>query len=140
MGNCCDEPKREAQNENAASHALCPRCGASGRAVGDATIQALLGPGQASSLLSVERRFCKTPTCDVLYYGADGRFAGKTAAVAIVDLQGQAKDQQSRWLIEGARERPVSIATFQSRLVRVAGDMPFAEPLTTHRLRHSFAR
>ena len=33
----------------------------------------------------------------------------------------------------------MSIATFQSRLVRVAGDMPFAEPLTTHRLRHSFA-
>ncbi len=62
-----------------------------------------------------------------------------TTLSAIVDLQGQAKDQQSQWLIEGARERPVSIATFQSRLVHVAGDMPFAEPLTTHRLRHRFA-
>lgn len=79
MGNCCEEPKREAQNESAASHALCPRCGATGRVVGDATIQALLIPGQAGSLLFVERRFCKTPTCDVLYYGADGRFVGKTA-------------------------------------------------------------
>ena len=40
---------------------------------------------------------------------------------------------------EGARARPVSIATFQSNLVRVAGDMSLPEPLTTHRLRHSFA-
>ena len=87
MGNCCEEPKREAQNESAASHALCPRCGATGRVVGDAPIQALLIPGQAGSLLFVERRFCKTPTCDVLYYGADGRFVGKTAAVVRVGLK-----------------------------------------------------
>lgn len=42
-----------------------------------------------------------------------------TTLSAIVDLQAQAKDQQSRWLIEGARERPVSIATIQSRLVHI---------------------
>jgi site-specific recombinase XerD len=58
---------------------------------------------------------------------------------AVVELQAQAQDQESRWLFEGSRARPVSMATFQSNLVRVAGDMSLAEPLTTHRLRHSFA-
>lgn len=62
-----------------------------------------------------------------------------TTLSAITELQSQARDQASQWLIEGARARPVSIATFQSNLVRVAGDMSLAEPLTTHRLRHSFA-
>lgn len=47
--------------------------------------------------------------------------------------------QDSDWLVEGARERPVSIATYRTTLARVAGDMDLAEPLTTHRLRHSFA-
>lgn len=62
-----------------------------------------------------------------------------TTLSAVAELQAQAQDQESGWLIEGARSRPVSIATFQSNLVRVAGDMSLAEPLTTHRLRHSFA-
>jgi Zinc binding domain len=58
----------------------CPRCGAIGRVVADETILAILKPENAGALLGVERRFCKTPACEVLYYGADGRLAPKTMA------------------------------------------------------------
>ena len=34
----------------------------------------------ATPLLELERRFCRTPTCDVLYYGADGRMVEKDKA------------------------------------------------------------
>lgn len=60
------------------------------------------------------------------------------AQATVAELQRRARDQ-SCWLIEGGRQRPVSIATYQAALVRVAGDLQFSEPLTTHRLRHSFA-
>jgi len=46
---------------------------------------------------------------------------------------------ESPWLIEGARARPVSRATFQSTLVKLAGDLQLHEPLVTHRLRHTYA-
>jgi hypothetical protein len=58
----------------------CPRCGAVGQVVSDETILAILKPGQADPLLAVERRFCRTRSCDVLYYGADGRWAEKSLA------------------------------------------------------------
>jgi site-specific recombinase XerD len=45
----------------------------------------------------------------------------------------------SPWLIEGARDRPVSAQTYRQMLMKVGGDMPLSEPLTPHRLRHSFA-
>jgi hypothetical protein len=41
--------------------------------VGDQTIQAILKPAQALSMLAVGRRFCRTPSCEVVYYGDDGR-------------------------------------------------------------------
>jgi hypothetical protein len=58
----------------------CPQCAATGQTVGDATIEAMLKPGHAHGLLEVERRFCRTPTCSILYYGTDGRAVGKDAA------------------------------------------------------------
>lgn len=57
---------------------------------------------------------------------------------AITELQRRARDE-SQWLIEGARHRPVSASTYQSTLVKLAGGIDLPEPLTTHRLRHSFA-
>lgn len=45
----------------------------------------------------------------------------------------------SKWLIEGARERPVSAEKYQSTLKLVGAGLETHERLTTHRLRHTFA-
>jgi CopZ-like zinc binding protein len=50
----------------------CPLCGEIGRPVADATIRSMLGPELSRGLLATERRFCKTPGCDVVYYAAAG--------------------------------------------------------------------
>ncbi len=60
-----------------------------GRVVADETIRAILRPGHADNLLLVERRFCKTPRCAVLYYGADGRVVEKGAASVRVGETGE---------------------------------------------------
>lgn len=39
----------------------------------DATIRAMLDPDLAREMLASERRFCRTPACDVVYYAASGR-------------------------------------------------------------------
>ena len=67
MSDCCAAPKA------CAVRRACPSCGTVGRVVADKTIQAILEPAQALSLLPVGRRFCGTPSCEVVYYGDDGR-------------------------------------------------------------------
>jgi len=62
-----------------------------------------------------------------------------TTLAAVTELQGRLRPKDSPWLIAGARGRPVSARTYQLTLVQVAGDLPLAERLTTHRLRHTFA-
>lgn len=81
-GESCDERKAAASRETA-----CPRCGAVGKVVGDETIRAILKPGHAEGLLAIERRFCRTPSCEVLYYGTDGRVAEKGAASVRVGVK-----------------------------------------------------
>ena len=61
-----------------------------------------------------------------------------TTLATIRTLQ-QRPHRDSPWLIEGARARPVSRETFQSTLVKLAGDLELHEPLVTHRLRHTYA-
>lgn len=90
MGNCCNGPSSEVPKLKN-GHPSCPRCGAVGRVVADETIEAILKPGLATSLLAVERRFCRTPSCEALYYGADGRFIEKAAARVRVGLK-ESKD------------------------------------------------
>jgi len=58
-----------------------------GRPVADATIRAMLDPEQAARLLSAKRRFCRTPSCEVLYYGPEGRVARKQDARVRVGLK-----------------------------------------------------
>jgi hypothetical protein len=70
---CC----LEVSNENAAGRTPCASCGAVGRAVSDQTIEAILTPPQAVWLQGVVRRFCGTPSCEVVYYGDDGRVVTK---------------------------------------------------------------
>lgn len=60
--------------------AACPSCGAVGRLVPDATIVSMLPRESALRLLGLERRFCKTPSCSVLYYGPGGRSVDKREA------------------------------------------------------------
>lgn len=81
-GDGCEVPKASAKGEDA-----CPRCGQVGRPVGDETILAILRPGQADTLLPAARRFCKTPSCVVLYYGGDGRLVEKGAAKVRVGIK-----------------------------------------------------
>lgn len=87
MGHCCEGPKCKASKKKAETQTPCPLCGAVGRVVGDETIGALLKPGVATGLLAVERRFCRTPACDVLYYGADGRLVEKDTARVRVGIK-----------------------------------------------------
>jgi hypothetical protein len=47
----------------------------------------MLKPGLAAPLLDAERLFCPTPKCEVLYYGADGRFARKWDALVRVGVK-----------------------------------------------------
>ncbi len=65
----------------------CPRCGRRGRPVTDKTVAAILRPDAAPRLLAVARQFCRTPTCEVLYYGADGRIAVKADASVRVGIK-----------------------------------------------------
>jgi hypothetical protein len=56
----------------------------------------------------------------------------------VEQLQTLGRDNE-RWLIEGARTRPTSALTFGRTLARLGAGLPLAEPLTSHRLRHTFA-
>jgi len=69
---CCAAAKHYANGQPA-----CPSCGNIGRVVGDKTIQAILEPAQALSLLADGRRFCGTPSCATVYYGDGGRAVTK---------------------------------------------------------------
>ncbi len=83
MAGCC-----EVKVPKSGTQTPCPRCGTVGRVVGDETTTAILKPDAAASLLAVERRFfCRTPRCDVLYYGADGRSVEKSAATVRVGMK-----------------------------------------------------
>ena len=62
-----------------ASGLACPRCDSPGRNVGDETVRAILRPDVAQ-MRTTDLRFCKTPSCDVLYYGTDGIAFDKSAA------------------------------------------------------------
>jgi hypothetical protein len=47
----------------------------------------MLDPAHVERLLCVERRFCRTPSCDVLYYGPDGSSVRKREARVRVGLK-----------------------------------------------------
>lgn len=66
---------------------VCPQCGKPGRPVADATIRAMLDPDLAREMLATERRFCKTPSCDVVYYAAGGREVRRKEARVRVGLK-----------------------------------------------------
>lgn len=65
----------------------CPRCHSVGPKVSQKTVQAILEPEQAAKFPSASARFCRTQTCEVLYYAADGVVAEKGAATVRVGLK-----------------------------------------------------
>jgi len=87
MSSCCSGDACELPKATATGSEACPRCGAVGRPVADETILAILKPGQVGALLAAERRFCKTPRCDVLYYAGDGHLVEKGAAKIRVGIK-----------------------------------------------------
>lgn len=87
MSTCCSGGTCERSSAPASTGPACPRCGAFGRVVGDETILSILKPGHADRLPGGERRFCRTPSCAVLYYGAEGRVVEKSAASVRVGLK-----------------------------------------------------
>ncbi|MGB8929957.1 MAG: hypothetical protein WCC48_01770 [Anaeromyxobacteraceae bacterium] len=80
MSSCCSGESCDKTNVAWSTRTACPRCGAVGKVVGDDTIRAILKPGHADALRALERRFCGTPSCAVLYYDAEGRVVEKSAA------------------------------------------------------------
>jgi hypothetical protein len=87
MSSCCSGESCEKAKAASSSATACPRCGAVGKTVAVETVEAILKPGRAGALLTVERRFCKTPSCPVLYYGADGCMVEKDAASVRVGVK-----------------------------------------------------
>lgn len=85
MSSCCSV--ESCDKTASTSGTACPRCGAVGKVVRDETIRAILKPGHADALPGVERRFCRTPSCAVLYYGANGRVVEKDAASVRVGVK-----------------------------------------------------
>jgi len=58
-----------------------------GRPVADETIRAILTPANASAMLAVGRKFCRTSSCEVVYYGEDGRAIAKRDVPVRVGLK-----------------------------------------------------
>ncbi len=87
MSSCCSGERCEIPKTPGNGETACPSCGETGRVVADETIRAILKPGHADGLLVVERRFCRTPSCRVLYYGADGWVVEKSAASVRVGVK-----------------------------------------------------
>jgi integrase len=61
-------------------------------------------------------------------------------ALDTIRLLQEMANRDSRWLVEGARERPMSAGTYVRALARLSAGISLPEPLTlSHRLRHTFA-
>jgi hypothetical protein len=87
VSSCCSSDSCDKSQGVGSTDIACPRCGAVGKIVADETIQAILKPADADRLLAVERRFCRTLPCAVLYYGADGCTIEKSAPSVRVGLK-----------------------------------------------------
>jgi hypothetical protein len=73
MSCCCNRQKPV--DATTIAH-RCPHSGWIGKAVDRQTVKALLTEDALQRLTPSEYRFCADPTCDVVYFGADGaRFA-----------------------------------------------------------------
>ncbi len=95
--------------QHAVGQTACPSCAAVGRVVADKTIHAMLEPTQALSLLAVGRRFCGTPSCEIVYYGDvfPGRRAPRDCRDGALHDIGAHRGQGSRWAVLLRNHEPV---------------------------------
>lgn len=61
----------------------CPACGKAGRRVEPITVKAMLGPRALTRASDPEHRFCATPTCPVVYFGANEAFLREDVIVPV---------------------------------------------------------
>ena len=66
MSDCCS-----GTSCSTAAPETCPACGEKGQAVEKPTLEHMLKPGVADTLAG-DFAFCKTPTCDVVYFANNG--------------------------------------------------------------------
>src|SRR5690606_7732638 len=78
---CCAAPTAEV------ARVPCPGCGASGKPVGEVTVEALLVPEALGALGAQGGSFGRTPSCPILYFAADGSVADKAQARVRVGLK-----------------------------------------------------
>lgn len=78
MESCCIVETTEA-----AGSAACPGCGRPGRAVERITLKAVLRPEGLARLEGAAHRFCPTPDCAVVYFGAGEAFDREALAVPV---------------------------------------------------------
>ena len=69
MADCCKAPAGTQRREKTLP---CPQCGREGRPVDRTTIDALLKPESLSQVNGSQYAFCETPSCQVVYYAANG--------------------------------------------------------------------
>jgi hypothetical protein len=78
MGDCCS-----GSAAGNGSKAACPRCGRPGRDVERVTLKALLRPPALERLDPGEYRFCPTPDCPTVYFGATADFQRQDVTVPV---------------------------------------------------------
>jgi len=61
----------------------CASCGQPGRTLDPITVKALLRPEALARVSSPPHRFCATPSCPVVYFGADDVFRREDIAVPV---------------------------------------------------------
>jgi hypothetical protein len=66
-GSCCQLPR--SRQELWVVGTGCPGCGAEGRTVDTETVLAHVAPHATLAVTADQYRFCRTPECDVVYYG-----------------------------------------------------------------------
>lgn len=78
MSDCC-----QVGTPSVGGPGRCAECGQPGRTVDPITVKALLRPEALARVSSPSHRFCATPSCPVVYFGADDVFRREDVAVPV---------------------------------------------------------
>ncbi len=74
---CCAEPSTHS------SQTSCPKCGQAGKKVDEVTLKSLLGSSALERRSETAHRFCSTPSCPVVYFGASESFTTDEVTVPV---------------------------------------------------------
>ena len=79
MESCCEAGPEGARG----GRERCPSCGSNGRDLDEITLKALLTPQALPRLEGSRYRFCPSPACPVVYFGADVVFGRDDVTVPV---------------------------------------------------------